>query len=258
MRCENAYRRVLRAIAGEWPNTVPPSRRNESRRASGPEKWKLPQRFMDPRSTRGASLAAVLGSNICKARELLMNKENKAIKPLPAKGVRRTPVRLKLQRVHAHLAKPHPPDGLRMDWWERLKSAFGTSSSAFVEASLYQLQAAARLPCSGISEIAVNAALAMIEAAEPKDEVEAALAVQMACTHTAAMAVLARLGGGGGSERRLTSVASAASRLLRAYTEQVEVFRRLRRGPDQVIRIERVDVHEGGQAIVGAVRTSSP
>ncbi len=32
----------------------------------------------------------------------------------------------------------------------------------------------------------------MVEAAAPKDEVEAALAVQMACTHTAAMAVLAR------------------------------------------------------------------
>ena len=39
----------------------------------------------------------------------------------------------------------------------------------------------------------MNAALAMIEAAAPKDEIEGALAVQMACTHTAAMAVLARL-----------------------------------------------------------------
>jgi hypothetical protein len=33
----------------------------------------------------------------------------------------------------------------------------------------------------------------MIEAAAPKDEIEGALAVQMACTHMAAMAVLARL-----------------------------------------------------------------
>ena len=39
----------------------------------------------------------------------------------------------------------------------------------------------------------MNAALAMIEAAAPKDEIEGALAVQMACTHTAAMAVLAKL-----------------------------------------------------------------
>lgn len=61
--------------------------------------------------------------------------------------------------------------------------------------------AAARLPCSGISETAVNAALAMIEAAKPQNAIEGALAVQAACTHTAAMAVLARLGGGHGSER---------------------------------------------------------
>jgi hypothetical protein len=39
----------------------------------------------------------------------------------------------------------------------------------------------------------MNAALAMIEAAAPKDEIEGALAVQMACTHTAAMGVLAKL-----------------------------------------------------------------
>ena len=84
--------------------------------------------------------------------------------------------------------------------------------------------------CSGISEIAINAALAYIEAVAPEDEVNAALAV--ACTHSAAMAVLARLGGGHGSEPRVIAMASVVSRLLRAHAEQVEVLRRLRRGPD--------------------------
>src|ERR1700720_2920658 len=59
---------------------------------------------------------------------------------------------------------------------------------------------------------------------------EGALAVQMACTHTAAMAVLARLGGGHGSELRVAALGSAAARLLRAYATQVEVLRRLRHG----------------------------
>ncbi len=94
----------------------------------------------------------------------------------------------------------------------------------------------------------------MIEAAEPDDEIAAALAVQMACCHTAAMAVLARLGCGHGSERRVIAMATAAARLLRSYAVQVETLRRLQRGPDQIIRIERVDVHDGGQAIVGALR----
>jgi hypothetical protein len=170
---------------------------------------------------------------------------------------RRPPVRVKLRRITASLAQAYPPDGMKKDWWERLANALGTTSSAFVQASLFQLQAAARLPCSGISEIAVNAALAYIEAVAPEDEIQAALAVEMACCHTAAMAVLARLGGGHGSDRRVIATATAAARLMRAHAEQVEVLRHLRRGPDQVIRIERVDVHDGGQAIVGGVKTGS-
>jgi hypothetical protein len=99
----------------------------------------------------------------------------------------------------------------------------------------------------------MNAALAMIEAAAPKDELEAALAVQMACTHTAAMAVLGMLGGGGGTERRCAGLASAAARLLRAYTTQVELLRRLRHGGHQYVRVEHVHVNDGGQAMIGNV-----
>jgi hypothetical protein len=61
-----------------------------------------------------------------------------------------------------------------------------------VDATLVQIQNASRLPCGGISEIAVNAVLAVIEAVAPKNEIEAALAIQMACTHAVAMAVLSR------------------------------------------------------------------
>ena len=122
---------------------------------------------------------------------------------------RRPPVRVKLRRINADLAKAYPSDGETRAWWDRLERALGTSSSAFVNSSLVQLQAAARLPFGGISETAVNAALAMIEAAAPKDEIEGALAVQMACTHTAAMAVLARLGGGHGSELRVAALSGS-------------------------------------------------
>ena len=52
---------------------------------------------------------------------------------------------------------------------------------------MQQLFAAARLPDSGISEIAVNASLAFIEGAKPA--ASSVRLVQMACTHSAAMAV---------------------------------------------------------------------
>jgi hypothetical protein len=51
------------------------------------------------------------------------------------------------------------------------------------------------LPLGPISETAVNAALAFIESAKPQEELECVLVIQMACTPTAGMAVLARLGG---------------------------------------------------------------
>jgi hypothetical protein len=117
------------------------------------------------------------------------------------------------------------------------------------------LIAAARLPGSGISEIAVNASLAFIEGAKPRDEIECALIIQMACTHAAAMAVLGRLGGAHGSDRNIAAKASAAARLLRAYAAQVEALRRQRNGGSQFVRVEHVHVNEGGQAMIGNVRS---
>jgi hypothetical protein len=165
-----------------------------------------------------------------------------------------SPVRVRLRRINAGLYEPYPPDGESKLWWDRLKKAMGTASSDFVNASLYQLQAAAQLHCGGISELAMNAALALIEAAEPQNEIEGALALQMACTHTAAISVLARFRGGGGSERLVVALASAAARLLRAYSGQVEALRRLRHGGDQYVRVEHVHINDGGQAVIGNVR----
>src|SRR5438876_2069174 len=115
---------------------------------------------------------------------------------------RPAPVHVKLQRINASFAKAHPPDGQGKVWWARLQKALGTSSCAFVNASLLQLQQAACLRGGSISEIGVNSALALIEAAEPRNEIEGALALQMACTHIASMAILARIEGGYTTERR--------------------------------------------------------
>jgi hypothetical protein len=79
-----------------------------------------------------------------------------------------------------------------------------------------------------------------------------ALVMQMACTHTAAMSVLGTFAGGYGSGRDVPLKASAAARLMRAYA--TETLRRLRNGGSQVIRVERVYVNEGGQALIGNVR----
>jgi hypothetical protein len=72
------------------------------------------------------------------------------------------------------------------------------------------------------------------------NEIECALVIQMACTHSGAMAVLSRLGEGRGGDRGVAAMASAAARLLRAYATQVEALRRLRNGNSQTVRVEHV------------------
>ncbi len=185
-----------------------------------------------------------------------MNKPNDSLMSA-AEQRRRAPVRVRVFRADGKVASVHPPNGEEKHWWLRLNTALGTTSSDFVNASLFQIQSACRSPWGRISELAMNAALAMVEAAAPKDEVEAALAVQMACTHTAAMAVLARVDAALGSEQRVVAFGSAAARLMRTYATQVEVLRRLRNGGQQFVRVEHVHVNDGGQAVIGNVKAEN-
>ncbi len=71
-----------------------------------------------------------------------------------------------------------------------------------------RLVEAAKLPGGGISEIAVNASLTFIENAKPRDEIECALLIQMACTHTAARSVLRAFAGVHGYDRNATLIHS--------------------------------------------------
>ncbi|MBR1197806.1 hypothetical protein JQ574_17560 [Bradyrhizobium sp. AUGA SZCCT0158] len=177
---------------------------------------------------------------------------------IPARGRKKeAPVRVKLERINCNVAKSLPPDGNHQLWFVRLMDACGTSSPDFINATLFQLQAAARLPNGGLSETALNAALAMIESEQPRGETECALVIQMAAVHAASMAVLGRLGGGHGGDRHILAGATAVSRLSRTFAILVETLRRLRSGGSQVIRIERVDVREGGQAVIGNIKQES-
>lgn len=179
-------------------------------------------------------------------------------KNLPATSHRlgRTPpATIRIKRIQGNVVSFGSPGATDRAWRKQLKTAFGTVSDEFVDMALHHLERAARMPGDGGSEMAVNGAIAIIAGFAPKTEVEAALALQAACTHMAAMAVMSRIGGAGGGPQRLPGLASATAKLLRAYCIQVETYRRLRGGGEQNIRVEHVHVHEGGQAIVGAINT---
>jgi len=174
--------------------------------------------------------------------------------PATSRRPRRTPpAKIRISGIQGNVVSFGSPGPTEPVWGKQLKTSFGTVSDAFVDMALHHLERAARMPGGGASDMAINGAIAMIAARAPSDEIEAALALQMACTHMAAMAVMSRIGGAGGGPQRLPGLASASAKLLRAFCTQIETYRRLRGGGDQNIRVEHVHVHEGGQAIVGVV-----
>jgi hypothetical protein len=200
-------------------------------------------------------MAAISSPIVCQDRDKRMtNKLRSTPVTLADQPSRERPVRVKLKSADAYAVQAYPPDGESERWVSRLNTALGTVSSDFVNASLLQLQAASRSPFGTISETAMNAALALISAVAPKDEIEAALAVQMSCTHAVSMAILSKLDSGFGTERRIFAFASAAARLMKTFTMQVEVLRRLRHGGQQYIRVEHVHIDDGGVAIIGNVK----
>jgi hypothetical protein len=150
---------------------------------------------------------------------------------------------------------PSTPDGDEQVWITRLQRALGTQSKDFVDAALYQLMAAARLPGGAdICPLAMNAALAWIEGQQPKDEIDAAIVMQMACAHGAAMMLLSRFGGGGGGDRRVQALAHATARIMIAFNHSAETLRRRKQGGSQYMRIDHVHVTDGGQAVIGNVQ----
>jgi hypothetical protein len=254
MRCPSTGGYALPGSSHPGAQALPAPRRSEPWCPEGKEEWKLHHRRVDPGGHCRTALAAGAGEALYgKGTGNLSQPDDRALLAPPNEAKPAAPVRVKLKRINAHLAKAYPPNGEGRAWWARLKAALGTTSSDFVNASLFQLQTAAQLPCSGISAIAMNAALAFIEGTKPRNEMEAALAMQMACTHAANMIVLGRLQGGAGGERRVVAIANASARLSQAFASQVEAYRRLKNGASQFVRVEHVHVNEGGQAIIGNI-----
>ena len=105
-----------------------------------------------------------------------------------------------------------------------------------------------------ISEDATNFALGVIASIEPRDEVEAMLAAQMAATHQATMMMARRLNHVETIPQQ-DAAERAFNKLSRTFTTQMDALKRYRAKAQQTVRVERVMVNDGGQTIVGTVET---
>lgn len=153
-------------------------------------------------------------------------------------------------------ASPHEDEHGHAD---QLRDVFGTASSAFMMRQLTSLEVATRGRGEARGEEAesLNAALALIGAIDPKDELEGALAVQMASCHALTMEMLWKAKQATSFEH-LQLTGNLAVKLQRTFTAQIEALAKMRGKGQQTVRVEHVTVQPGAQAIVGDVHHHAP
>ena len=103
----------------------------------------------------------------------------------------------------------------------------------------------------------INFVVAALHSIGPRDGLEALLAVQMVGVHNIAMEFLKRAALKEQTDHGLDINVNRATRLLRTFSMQVEALKTHRSKGQQRVQVEHVHVHQGGQAIVGAVSHSA-
>ena len=137
-----------------------------------------------------------------------------------------------------------------------LMQSVGTSSADFLTGLLGQLGNAGSRG-KETSQDGLNFMLSVVQGIQPRDQVEAMLAAQMAATHNAIMTFARRLNHVDNIQQQ-DSAERAFNKLGRTFAAQVEALKRYRSSGDQTMRVEHVTVNEGGQAIVGNVLGTGP
>jgi hypothetical protein len=95
---------------------------------------------------------------------------------------------------------------------------------------------------------------ALLAELSPRTAAEALLAVQLIGVHEAATTFLHQATAEGQTVEGADRNVLRATRLMRLFTEQLDAMAKLKgRTSQQKVTVEHVHVHDGGQAIVGAV-----
>jgi hypothetical protein len=141
---------------------------------------------------------------------------------------------------------PDPPTGGTL-----LMEAIGASEPDFVTPFLDQLVNAGTIGRKA-DPAGMNFMLAVVKGIEPRDQIEAMLAAQMAAVHMASMTFARRLNHVENIPQQ-DSAERAFNKLTRTFATQMEALKRYRTGGQQKVTVEHFHNHAGGQAIVGNV-----
>jgi hypothetical protein len=131
--------------------------------------------------------------------------------------------------------------------------ALGICEAEFANWYLSQIIEVAK-PGARADEKATNAMIAGIAAMRPRDEAEAMLLAQMTATHELAMTFARRLKRTENIPQQDSAV-NGLTKLTRTYAAQMASLKHYRTGGEQRVIVQRVDVRDGGQAVVGVVNS---
>lgn len=134
-----------------------------------------------------------------------------------------------------------------------LKRLVGATGNVQVANGLFTQIAALGSYGKQVDEDASNFALGFVDSMTPKDAAELLLVTQMAATHQATMMLARRLNHVENIPQQ-DAAERALNKLARTFTAQMDTLKRYRSKGQQTVRVERVTVHDGGQAIVGQVQ----
>ena len=139
-------------------------------------------------------------------------------------------------------------------WEASLENLFGTADPNAAGHFFNELAGLATdVSSPSLDSETINAALAVIHGIQPRDEVEAMLALQMVGIHKASMRCLRVANREDATFEGRDVNLKHATKLTRTYAAQMEALNKYRGKGQQKMTVEHVHVHDGGQAIVGPV-----
>lgn len=133
--------------------------------------------------------------------------------------------------------------------WDRLLPSCG---NRLVAEGLVSQIAALGSHGKPVDPPATDFALGFVDAMQPEDAAETLLLTQMAATHQATMMLARRLNHAENIPQQ-DAAERALNKLARTFAAQMDTLKRYRSKGQQVVRVERVTIQDGGQAIVGNV-----
>jgi hypothetical protein len=135
----------------------------------------------------------------------------------------------------------------------------GTQRLDAADRFLYQVGNALVWPKPNATDDHLIRASAVMAEMAPQNVTEAMLATQMIAANDAALMFLNRATLKDQHPEAIDANVHRATRLMRLFTEQLEAMQKLKgKTGQQKVTVEHVHVHEGGQAIVGAVTAAEP